>query len=61
MFGLLACWHRWRAAQLRRLARRATSLAEHLQDLSDRLALASHRAFVLSFAPDGDDDRPAGP
>jgi hypothetical protein len=42
MWGFTACWHRWRAAQLRRLARRATSIAE-------QLSIASHRAFVLSL------------
>ena len=50
MSGFLACWHRWRSSRLRILARRVGSLASALIVLSDRLALAAHRALVESLA-----------
>lgn len=51
MWGILACWHRWRSAQFRRMARRALNL-------SDRLALAAHAAFVEAL--DADDKAKGG-
>jgi hypothetical protein len=57
MPGFLACWHRWRSAQLRKLARAVDRAAIGLITLSERLRNASMRAFVESLAsePEGDD------
>jgi hypothetical protein len=49
-WGFLACWHRWRAAQLRRLARRFLALSERSHGLHERLMLASHRALIESLS-----------
>jgi len=43
LWGLIACWHRWRSASMRR---RSLALLER----SEAMALAAHRALLESLA-----------